>query len=392
MRVALLSTLDSETPPGGVRAPFRRFAGSRIIERQLDLALAAGCETIACLTDNVGREVIELQHRAERSGVRFIALRETHGLSGIVSADSELLVFAPGVLPADASVLKHVTKPAVLVFPADLAVPRGYERIDPEFAWAGVFLARGAIVERLRELPPDADAPSALLRIALQSGTRPIPLEKRLLEEGEWHLRPEPQELAEREEKWIHSHARLAPFNAPGLAVSERMGIRLARDILGGKGTRIPAIASGVAGVLAVAVSLVGFPVVGLGFGALMAIFAAMAEVVERVGLAGQVRPERSAMTKAVDWLADPVLVVLVALASPEDTEWLRLFVPVMLFGLLRLGRSSAIRKWRMTYADRVAAALLILPAALFGLAQPVAASLALLVLLSFFITIGSEE
>ena len=75
MRVALLSVLDGQSEPRKTGAPFRMLAGARLVERQLDIALAAGCEVIACLADTVGREVIELQHRAEAGGARFIALQ-----------------------------------------------------------------------------------------------------------------------------------------------------------------------------------------------------------------------------------------------------------------------------------------------------------------------------
>ena len=109
----------------------------------------------------------QLQHRAEAAGARFIAIREPRKLSGIVTANDELLVLAPGVLPDEDAVMRHLAKPCVLVFPADPAVQRGYERIDLHFAWAGALVVRGTAVEQLAQLPGDVDTPSALLRIAL---------------------------------------------------------------------------------------------------------------------------------------------------------------------------------------------------------------------------------
>jgi hypothetical protein len=385
LRVALLSTLDRLTAPGHQRAPFRNFAGSRIIERQVDLALAARCETIACLVEGIGREVIEAQRRAERAGARFVSLQEPRPLSGLVSAADELLVLASGLLPDEDVLLRQTARPSILVFPAQDAVPRGYERIDAEFAWSGAMLTLGANVERLSELPPDADVVAALLRIALQSGVRILPLEKRLLDEGLWHLSPSEVELAEREARWISAHAAPAPFTAPGLAISGRIGARLARDILGGKGARIPAVAAGLAGVLALSLGILGYPLIALGFGALMAMFGAAGETVERIARAGQVGARRSALAKVIDWLLDPILAILIALASPEDTEWLRLFVPAVLFGLLRLAEYRANGKWRDSYRDRVALALLLLPAAFLGIVQPVAAMLVVIVLVSLF-------
>lgn len=385
MRVALLSTLDRLTAPGHLRAPFRQFAGSRIVERQIDLALAAGCETIACLVDGIGREVIEAQRRAERGGARFVALQDPRPLSGLITTADELLVLSSGVLPDEDAVLRHVARPTVLVFPAEIAVSRGYERIDAEFAWSGAMLILGANVERLAELAPDADIISALLRIALQSGVRIHPLEKRLIEEGAWHLSPNENELAEREARWIGAHATPAPFTAPGLAIAERIGVRLARDIIGGKGARIPAIAAGFSGILALSSGILGYPLASFGFGALMAMLGVAGETVERIAQAGQIGRSRSTLTKAIDWLLDPILAILIALASPEDTEWLRLFVPTVLFGLLRLAQFRGSGKWRESYRDRVALALLMVPAAFLGIVQPVVAVMVLIVLLSLF-------
>lgn len=385
MRVALLSTLDMQTAPGHVRGPFRLFAGSRIIERQVDLALAMGCETIACLVEGVGREVVEAQRRAERAGARFVALQQSRPLSGLVAAADELLVIAAGSLPDDGVVLRRAARPAVLVFAAQDAVARGYERIDAEFAWSGVLLTHGANVERLAELPPDTDVIAALLRIALQSGVRIQPIEKRLLDDGLWHLSPTDSELEEREARWISTHAAPAPFTAPGLAISERIGARLARDMLGGKSARIPAVAAALAGCGALVLGMAGHALPALGFGVLMAMLGAAGETVERIANAGQLGARRSALSKAVDWMLDPVLAVLIALASPEDVEWLRLFVPVVLFGLLRLAELRGGGKWRDSYRDRIALAVLLLPAAFLGVVQPFVALLTLIVLASLF-------
>lgn len=147
MRIALLSTLDTTTESklGQTRPPFAQFAGASVVERQLDLALAMDCKAIACLSDSVGKEVIALQHRAERAGIRFVTLRDSRLLSGLVTAADEIVLFANAVLPDSAAVLRHATKPTILVFPADVAVPLGYERISAEFAWAGVLIAPGGL-------------------------------------------------------------------------------------------------------------------------------------------------------------------------------------------------------------------------------------------------------
>ncbi|WP_197470434.1 hypothetical protein, partial [Erythrobacter sp. HI0019] len=101
----------------------------------------------------------------------------------------------------------------------------------------------------------------------------------------------------------------------------------------------------------------------------------------------GQVRPRVPLLVQALAILIDPVIVLLIVLASPEDTAWLRLFVPAVLFGLLHLGERLVQRDWRRSYADRVMLTALLIPAALFGVIQPAAAVLALGALVSLFLT-----
>ena len=356
MRIALLSTLDTTTESklGQTRPPFAQFAGASVVERQLDLALAMDCKAVACLSDSVGKEVIALQHRAERAGIRFVTLRDSRLLSGLVTAADEIVLFANAVLPDSAAVLRHAAKPTILVFPADVAVPLGYERISAEFAWAGVLIAPGGIVERLNDLPLDADVPSSLLRIALQSGLRPLPLERRLLDEGEWHLAASPDALADREARFIRTHAAPAPFTAPGIAVAERMGVRVAQDVLDRNGTPLPWIVASVAAIAALALALFGMPEIGIALATLMATAVVMGQVIERVGQAGEVQPQRSALARVTETLVDPVLITLITLSSPPETGWLRIFVPLVLFGLLRLAARIAPRRWQVSFRDRI--------------------------------------
>ena len=383
MRIALLSTLDTTTESklGQTRPPFAQFAGASVVERQLDLALAMDCKAVACLSDSVGKEVIALQHRAERAGIRFVTLRDSRLLSGLVTAADEIVLFANAVLPDSAAVLRHAAKPTILVFPADVAVPLGYERISAEFAWAGVLIAPGGIVERLNDLPLDADVPSSLLRIALQSGLRPLPLERRLLDEGEWHLAASPEALADREARFIRTHAAPAPFTAPGIAVAERMGVRVAQDVLDRNGTPLPWIVASIAAIAALTLALFGMPEIGIALATLMATAVVMGQVIERVGQAGEVQPQRSALARVTETLVDPVLITLITLSSPPETGWLRIFVPLVLFGLLRLAARIAPRRWQVSFRDRIILSLLLIPVAYFGFAQEAVGAIAALVL-----------
>lgn len=198
---------------------------------------------------------------------------------------------------------------------------------------------------------------------------------------------PSREELAARERSWVAGHADVAPFSAPGLAIAERMGARLAQDTMGGNLPRILALSAAIAGVGGLSLALAGWTLPGFGLAALGALLFAMEEVVRRVSSAGQVRPRIPALVQAIAILFDPLLLVLVALASPEETSWLRLFVPAVLLGLLYLGERISAARWRRTYADRIALIALLIPGVFFGVAQPVAAVLALAVLITLFLT-----
>ena len=357
-----------------------------MIERQLDLALAMGCEAVACFAEGIGREVIELQHRAEKAGARFMAVNEPSKLAGLVTASDEILVIASGALPDEAAVERLLAKPAVVAFPADVAVPLGFERIDLEFAWSGVFLARGDLVERLNDLPSDIDAPSALMRIALQSGTRLLPAERRLLDEGHWTIDASAEQLKAREARWIESQRESVPFTAPGIAIGERAGTRLAKDIVGRRSEAGPAVVAMVFAGFALLAGWLGVSTAGFALVTGAALFARMAGVVDRVATKGLAGGRRRNILKILDYLIDPTFIFLIFQSAPEQSNWVRLFVPLVLFGLLRLGERHGSERWRKTYADRIVLGTLLVPAAFFGLAAEIAALLALLVIASRFV------
>ena len=334
----------------------------------------------------MGGDIIALQHRAESAGAKFVALKRGAELSRIVSADHELLVIAQGLLPDAGAALRLADRKGVLVFPADAAVDRGFERIDPTTAWAGILVTGGAAVEQLVQLPPDSDAPSALLRIAMQNGTplRQVPPE--LIESGDWLIDPDREQIELREHNWIARHADPVSFAAPGLAVAERMGMRLARDVLGTALENAAWIGAAGLAILALLLGLFGMAGFGLGAATGAAICATMARLIDRVSAAGRSDPSGSPLARLIDFAIDPLLVALIALASPEDTGWLRLFVPVILIGLLQLAaRKPPTHRWAAIYADRVLLAAILTPIAILGFAQGGAALLALLVLISLF-------
>ncbi|OBX20315.1 hypothetical protein A9995_00870 [Erythrobacter sp. QSSC1-22B] len=400
MRIAILTALADDPDRKGRKRAFRIFAGRSILSHQLDCAIDLGCESVACLVGGLGQDVIACQHRAEAAGVRFQAIEDIRRLSGLVKADDDVFVIADGLLPSvDEAVRLLGERSVVLTFPADPALALGFERIDGDCAWSGMLRTRGQSVERLSDLPPDAEAASALLRIALQAGTRQAPLDPALLANGDWLLRADPPTLLAREKRWIAGKVSPVSFAAPGLATTERMGSRLARDIVGTRLERIPLFAAVGAGVLAALTAALGKPLVALSLGTVMAVLIPIAGVIQRLGRMPRNRTKRLGVDTTLRAGADLLLVGLIALNIPvEGPAWLRLFVPSMLFAMLWLGEQldygppGGSAGWRALYADRIVLLILLLPAAFFGTAQLACAVLAALVLGSLFLRKAEES
>ena len=377
-----------------MKRAFRRFAGRSILSHQVDCALDLGCEAVCCLVSGLGQDVIACQHRAEMTGMRFQAIENPHRLSGIVKADDEVIVITDGLLP-DSEVLvgQLAEKPAVLTFPAEQSIQRGYERIDAENAWAGAMRLRGDAVSRLADLPEDSDAISALLRIALQSGVRQVSLDADLLARGEWVLQEKDDVLAEREKRWIAGRAQPVGFAAPGRAVAERIGIRLGKDIVGTRFERGPLIAGVAAGVFSGLAASFGHSAIALGLAFVMTICLPMAGVVRQIGRVEQRRKHRISIGSSVRAAADLLLVGLLAQATPSDeSDWMRLFIPTVLIGLLRFAERAAPQPWATLLGDRILLVAVMLVAHYFGQVQPVAAGLIVATLATLLIVTRGDR
>lgn len=393
MRIALLSALAENPTHKSERLAFRRFVGRSVLAHQVDIALALECESIIVLAGGLKPEIIACQHRAEAGGAKFQTVDNSRRLSALVTASDEVVVLADGLLPDRKTILADLASHArLLVLPSDPAVSNGFERIDAERAWAGAMRLRGSAIEGLAELPDDVDAFSALLRIALQSGISTKQIDPDLLAEGVWTVQESAQTRQDREKRWIGRYVTPVPFSAPGLAVAERMGIRLARDFVGGRLEKAPWFVATASGVLAGLAAFLGRPAIGLGLALLMVFADSIGDVFERLSRAGTAQPSRFSVAGAFRWVGDALIIGLVALASPAEGDWIRLFIPVILLGLLRLGERTGPIRWRAAYADRILLLTILAAAAFFGQTQLAAAVTSLIVLLSLFFDRDDEK
>lgn len=380
MRIALLTAM-ARLPGSDQRRAFRRFLGRSVLSHQVDCAIELGCDSILCMVDGVGQDLIESQHRAEAAKVRFQTIADTRTLSSLVRADDELIVLSDGLLPDPDLIGESLgDRRALLSFPADPAVTRGFERIDANRAWAGVMTVRGDCVERLAQLPPDVEAASALMRIALQSGVRTVPLDPAVLSEGRWEVARDAHDQAEREQAWIGKHVVAASFAAPGRAIAERIGMRLARDIVGRKSERIPLLLSIAAGLLAGVAGLLGRPLIGLLFALPMVFGIPVATVIERVSrIGGRIR-NRLPLLRLLHGATDLLIVALLAMVLPgiEEAGWLRLFIAAQLILALRVGQRFGRGWFKELAGDRILLVSILAAAALTGYILPVTAGMAL--------------
>ena len=381
MRAALISIAGQ--PRDAARNAPLAVAGKTLARRQLDFALAAGCERVLALGDGASPEAIALRHAAEAGGAKFDAIRDAHGLLGAVRAAEELLVLAPGLLPEAGSALELLTKGnKVLVFPAGSGVAAGFERIDLERAWAGAVLVAGALVERLSELPGDTEPSGALLRVALQARVREVRLPDEVLADGSWARVGDNEGPGARDHAWLKRN--LGP--EAGRALSPW----LARFALSRAAVPLLAAPQAMVGLLVVvAVTLGGglvaaaYEIGWLGF-ALAAAGALTAELA--AGLArlrgapfGRKRP-------GVDLSAALGVAVDVAIAGCgalviDGSALHRLFPVLVLLGAWYATRTRDRADWGALLGDRVLLAAVFAVAAAFGLAEPAIMAAALAVI-----------
>lgn len=372
MRIALLAlTEDGEGAP--------RLAGQPVAWHQLHAALGAGCERIVCLAHAPGPALVALQREAEARGARFHAVAHPRALSGLVHAADTLFVFAHGVLP-DRDWLAQALggRAGVAILPAEAAVPRGYERIDRERAWAGVLATRGDAVEALAELPPDADPAAGLLRIALQRGARTVEVPAAWLDDGRWALLSDAGAAGRFEPLWYA--ARVPP---PGFArPSDAATYRLARTVASGSAMRpwlAPALAAGGA-VLAAGggvAGYLGYTVAGLVALVLATIGGATGSALDRFARVGSGTAARRWPREVCDALNDLALVAIAASPS-EFAGWPPPFAALVLVAVIRLAREQPTPRFARAFGDRTLVLGVVLVAAIAGQFAPAIAALGL--------------
>jgi len=376
--------LEPASDAAGRLRAFLTIGSGTVAEHQLALALALESQRIVCLARGMSGELITLQHRAERAGAQFHVISDARGLSALVTAGDEVLVLADGlvVIPQPALDLLKGSH-MVLVQPAEIGLPAGYERIDLETASAGAMRIPGRLVERLNELPADCDVVSALTRIALQGGVSRRELPDALRIDQGWHLARTESEAESIEAGWIGRQLAASGVTDFGHLLASLVTRLLAAPLFhaGNGGTALAAVA-GVLLVLALSFGWFGFPAAGL-------VTAAVAWLI-RICASAMLRMERTFLgtpdgrwrrKKIYSWALDASLVAILTW-NLTDTDlysfWQRLFGPVMLLAMIRLLPRVIAERWTAWVEDRLLLALALALAAAFGRLAPAVTLLAM--------------
>jgi hypothetical protein len=381
MRIALIATADRASGEGTETA---RVAGKPIARHQLDFALALGCEKVLCLGDGAAAEAIALRHAAEAGGARFQVMRGVRDLPAVVRGDDQLLVLAHGLLPESARAFTELKEgQGVLVLPAEAGWGAGFERLDLAAAWGGAMVIPGRLVDRLDQLPEDAEPIAGLLRIARQGGVPERALPESELAEGRWQIVRSGDAARTLEPAWLRRRLPPASPFRPTAWLARWALRRFGSRAVAGRRAFAIATASALA-LIAGAVAAGWFGFAWAGFAALAA--AALAKeagdgllLLQRSIFADETKPSRTTFMVLVIW---DLAMIAVGTLAIDATRAERLFSPLAAAGLLRIAPPWPVTGWRALAADRGLIAIALAVAAGFGLVEAAFMMLVLLLIL----------
>lgn len=386
MRTALIAALK-RTESGALRAGLP-LAGRSVLARQVDLLRMIGCERILCLCDVADSEVLRAQQMVETAGGTFQALRGFLHLPALVRAEDEVVILADGLLPDPVLVQRMLAdSPAssprfVACLPSDSPLvahhPDDFERVDAQRHWAGLLVMRGAPVQHLADFPPDADAISLLLRLALQAGTPCRELPGGTPASGAWLLASDDTALAAQEQALIIRASGESDWRRPSAALGGVAARALAPRGLA-HGPLLAMLAAAVLGLGGIAAAGWGWAGSSLALaagGALAAAFAGAMGAIKRELLGEGFAPAQLArLGLAVDTSAAVTLTL--ALSEAGSVAPLAM-IGAVLIGLCRLTPRTAPLA---ILTDRGVLLGLIALAAAFGLHAHVTALISLVLL-----------
>ena len=391
MLVALLSSIDPVADHADHPRAHLRVAGQTVLERQVRIALAIGCERVVCVAQGLPPELIKVQHLVEREGKRFHAIAGTRALAGLVTVADEILAIADGLLvdPALARLHVHVGR-GILALPGELAIPAGHERIDRDRAWAGLLRVPAGDVERLNELPADIDPISALMRVSVQRGRPIVDLPPEVLTDKRLEFVDSETAARGAGRRVVDACLHPAPWTAPAHALVDRSVRAAAPELLSR-----PAIGavlffgSVLLGAIALAASWYAAPAVGIGCLAGAAALSRYGDRLAQIAQAsnGWIGRHRERLIAAA---LDLLLLAILLIAMPRSAWGRALFLLAMLLGLVRLAGIYGPRWLAQAASDRVALFILLTLGAMLN-ALGIAFQVLALLILAALLIVGKD-
>lgn len=356
MRIALISLLhQSDDAPSVLRGTLS-LGGRSVALRQLEFAIALGCERILCLAPGDQNECSRLAKSVKERGAKLRIMSEAHQIVGHVHADDELLVLADGLLPEALEPFDCLDEGAgVLTLHADKGIPAGFERIDGSKAWAGAMMLPGHLAERLMELPADVDPQPALLRIGLQAQIREQALSNELLSEGRWLMLKRQADVEVLEPLWL---SRMVPVSQSFSPVRYSASLLLRHF-----GAQLSEHRDAILYLFGGVCAIFGLAIIASWFGFATAAFAMLVPVPLMIALReGLVAIRQDGMGSSLakeDALGSPIVLALDAvliaiMVQCLEGDWAtRLFAPIMLIGLIFLSNHKRRPVWVELLNDR---------------------------------------
>ena len=174
---ALISAVREAREPGvALRATFW-LAGRTLIERQARLAAEAGAGLIVILVESLPGELVQSIERLRKEGLEIVTARNAAEAAAAIPSGFRLMLIADGFVGASVHVerLMGAERPALLAV-TDRGFDERFERIDGVSRWAGLALIDADLLRDAALMPSEWDLQSTLLRRALQTGVKPLPL------------------------------------------------------------------------------------------------------------------------------------------------------------------------------------------------------------------------
>lgn len=176
MALGALIAAYSEDNSGSLRALIP-IAGRTLLEYQVRCAAAAGAAPIVIVVERIPIALNEVLQGLQQEGLPVVTVGDATEACSRFEAGELILLIADGLAPSPEllSGAAEEQEPAIVTVPDNQAHER-FERIDAVSRWSGVALVDAQILGATAAMLGDWDLQSTLLRRALQSGARTVPI------------------------------------------------------------------------------------------------------------------------------------------------------------------------------------------------------------------------